>query len=144
MHLLCSAQMSAAYTTGRALVPLPHGVINALETTMSDLGGSLISAASQQSEKVRQPAPDCCDVCGAALHAAPPPVQCNAEVQCDAAQCQTVHCQSGSQFATAVLTFAKYMGTYMGTNIDITPHTITRLSLNRRCCMRWTPRWTAC
>jgi hypothetical protein len=44
--------MSAAYTTGRALVPLPHGVINALETTMSDLGGSLISAASQQSEKV--------------------------------------------------------------------------------------------
>ncbi len=91
MHLLCSAQMSAAYTTGRALVPLPHGVINALETTMSDLGGSLISAASQQSEKVRQPAPDCCDVCGAALHAAPPPVQCNAEqfnaMQRSAKQC---------------------------------------------------------
>lgn len=45
-------QFSAAYSTGKALVPLPHSVINALENTMSDLGGSLISSAQQQSEKV--------------------------------------------------------------------------------------------
>jgi hypothetical protein len=43
---------SAAYSTGKTLVPLPHSVINALENTMSDLGGSLISSAQQQSEKV--------------------------------------------------------------------------------------------
>lgn len=46
-------QFSAAYSTGKALVPLPHSVINALENTMSDLGGSLISSAAQQSEKAR-------------------------------------------------------------------------------------------
>jgi hypothetical protein len=49
----CNVQFSAAYSTGKALVPLPHSVINALENTMSDLGGSLISSAQQQSEKVR-------------------------------------------------------------------------------------------
>lgn len=50
-----AAQFSAAYSTGKTLVPLPHSVINALENTMSDLGGSLVSTAAQQSEKVRQP-----------------------------------------------------------------------------------------
>lgn len=45
-------QISAAYSTGKSLVPLPQGVISALENTMSDLGGSLVSTAAQQSEKV--------------------------------------------------------------------------------------------
>jgi hypothetical protein len=49
---LFPAQFSAAYSTGKALVPLPHSVINALENTMSDLGGSLITTAQHQSEKV--------------------------------------------------------------------------------------------
>jgi hypothetical protein len=52
-----SLQFSAAYSTGKALVPLPHSVINALENTMSDLGGSLISSAQQQSEKVHRTLP---------------------------------------------------------------------------------------
>lgn len=52
-HYLLCVQFGAAYSTGKALVPLPHSVINALENTMSDLGGNLISTAAQQSEKVR-------------------------------------------------------------------------------------------
>lgn len=44
--------MSMAYSTGRAMMPLPHSVINALETTMSDISSDFVSAASERSEKV--------------------------------------------------------------------------------------------
>ena len=44
--------MSHAYITGRSLVPLPHGIIDALETTMSDISSNLVTTASEQSEKV--------------------------------------------------------------------------------------------